>query len=136
MGRARLPRPLKAAFEPTQHHGSFVVTNRSIASSCVTPRAAKASSRAAPPPPPAPARSLHDAPRAPNNVDPTARGSFAGGGRWRPLPHAGFPSPVRAFLKSSLRCPNTLWTSKNDGPNKLWTTAKNDDDVHFGYFGC
>ena len=48
------------------------------------------------------------------------------------LPHAGFPSPVREFLKISLRCPNTLWTSKNDGPNKLWTTAKHDDDVHFG----
>ena len=29
MGRARLPRPLKAVFEPTQHHGSFVVTKGS-----------------------------------------------------------------------------------------------------------
>ena len=29
MGRARLPRPLKAVFEPTQHQGSFVVTEGS-----------------------------------------------------------------------------------------------------------
>ena len=79
---------------------------------------------------PAPARSLHDAPRAPN-VDPTARGSFAGGGavatRWVPEPPpARFKkTPFLVTEESGAQSPNKFW--------KLWTTAKHDDDVHFGY---
>ena len=84
------------------------VSTRSIASSCVTPRAAKASSRAAPPPPPAPARSLHDAPRAPNNVDPTARGSRRRGAvaapatRWVPEPRPRVSKKLPSMSKHAL----------------------------------